>query len=81
MYLVKSAVYKNSCKVLCQDVITENKFEEKVLSNIISPNGSGVPFVDIGVLGSMKETLKELVVLPLQRPELFNEVKVRKVLT
>ncbi|WVZ90643.1 hypothetical protein U9M48_036927 [Paspalum notatum var. saurae] len=62
-------------KSALKDVITENKFEEKVLSNIISPNDSGVPFVDIGALGSMKETLKELVVLPLQRPELFNEVK------
>jgi SpoVK/Ycf46/Vps4 family AAA+-type ATPase len=64
----------------CQGVLTENVFEEKILLNVISPNDPGVTFVDIGVLDDVKETLKKLVMLPLHRPELFNEGQLRKVL-
>lgn len=59
---------------------TENAFEEIVLSNVISPNDTGVSFEDIGALDNVKETLKELVMFPLQRPELFTEGQLRKVL-
>jgi SpoVK/Ycf46/Vps4 family AAA+-type ATPase len=62
-----------------QDVITENDFEKNLLSNIIPPKDIGVTFEDIGALDNVKETLKELVMVPLQRPELFGKGQLRKV--
>ncbi|OQU79278.1 hypothetical protein SORBI_3008G123200 [Sorghum bicolor] len=59
-------------------VLTENVFEENILLNVISPNDPGVTFVDTGVLDDVKETLKKLLMLPLHRPELFNEGQLRK---
>ena len=61
-------------------MLTENVFEENILLNVISPNDPGVTFVDTGVLDDVKETLKKLLMLPLHRPELFNEGQLRKVL-
>ncbi|XP_071716573.1 uncharacterized protein [Rutidosis leptorrhynchoides] len=61
---------KSSKKTL-KDVVTENEFEKRLLAEVIPPNELGVTFEDIGALESVKETLKELVMLPLQRPELF----------
>nr|CAB3462281.1 unnamed protein product [Digitaria exilis] len=60
------------------DVVTENEFEQKVLSNVISPNETGVTFEDIGALDNVKETMGELVMLPLRRPELFSKGQLRK---
>jgi SpoVK/Ycf46/Vps4 family AAA+-type ATPase len=62
-----------------QDVVTENDFEKNLLSNIIPPKDIGVTFEDIGALDNVKETLKELVMVPLQRPELFGKGQLRKV--
>ncbi|KAJ1265716.1 hypothetical protein BS78_08G097300 [Paspalum vaginatum] len=70
----KNKKLKNALK----DVVTENEFEEKLLSNVISPNETGVTFGDIGALDNVKETLRELVMLPLQRPELFSKGQLRK---
>ena len=50
---------------------TENEFEKRILSEVIPPQEIAIRFEDIGALGKVKETLKELVMLPLQRPELF----------
>ncbi|CAI9757346.1 unnamed protein product [Fraxinus pennsylvanica] len=61
---------KNSKKSL-KDVVTENEFEKRLLADVIPPNDIGVTFDDIGALENIKDTLKELVMLPLQRPELF----------
>ncbi|KAL7590367.1 hypothetical protein Lser_V15G37660 [Lactuca serriola] len=61
---------KSSKKTL-KDVATENEFEKRLLSEVIPPNDIGVSFDDIGALETVKDTLKELVMLPLQRPELF----------
>ncbi|CAH9096056.1 unnamed protein product [Cuscuta epithymum] len=58
---------RNSLK----DVVTENEFEKKLLADVIPPSDIGVTFDDIGALEHVKDTLKELVMLPLQRPELF----------
>jgi len=63
-----------------KDAVTENDFEKEVLSNVLSPNDTGITFEDIGALDNVKETLKELVMLPLQRPELFSKGQLRKVL-
>ncbi|CAN1353288.1 Outer mitochondrial transmembrane helix translocase, partial [Linum perenne] len=60
-----------SSKKSLKDVVTENEFEKKLLGDVIPPNDIGVSFDDIGALENVKETLKELVMLPLQRPELF----------
>ncbi|KAF9593655.1 hypothetical protein IFM89_024472 [Coptis chinensis] len=60
-----------SLKKSLKDVVTENEFEKRLLADVIPPNDIGVTFVDIGALENVKDTLKELVMLPLQRPELF----------
>ncbi|KAK9281285.1 hypothetical protein L1049_004182 [Liquidambar formosana] len=60
-----------SSKKSLKDVITENEFEKRLLADVIPPTDIGVTFDDIGALETVKDTLKELVMLPLQRPELF----------
>jgi SpoVK/Ycf46/Vps4 family AAA+-type ATPase len=62
-----------------QDVTTENEFEKKLLAEVIPSSEIGVSFEDIGSLEKVKETLKELVMLPLQRPELFRKGQLMKV--
>lgn len=60
-----------SSKKSLKDVVTENEFEKRLLVDVIAPSDIGVTFDDIGALDNVKATLKELVMLPLQRPELF----------
>ncbi|OVA14879.1 AAA+ ATPase domain [Macleaya cordata] len=60
-----------SSKKSLKDVVTENEFEKRLLADVIPPSDIGVTFDDIGALEHVKDTLKELVMLPLQRPELF----------
>ncbi|XP_041020942.1 uncharacterized protein LOC121262512 isoform X2 [Juglans microcarpa x Juglans regia] len=60
-----------SLKKSLKDVVTENEFEKKLLADVIPPSDIGVTFDNIGALENVKDTLKELVMLPLQRPELF----------
>ena len=54
-----------------KDIEVEGEFEKKLLQEVIPPNELGVSFDDIGALDKVKDTLRELVLLPLQRPELF----------
>ncbi|KAL9141831.1 hypothetical protein ABFS82_14G130800 [Erythranthe guttata] len=67
-----------SSKKSLKDVATENDFEKKLLAEVIPPGDIGVSFDDIGALENVKETLKELVMLPLQRPELFTKGQLTK---
>ncbi|CAJ1975036.1 unnamed protein product [Sphenostylis stenocarpa] len=68
----ESKSLKKSLKVVVMnDIVTENEFEKRLLVDVIPPNDIGVTFDDIGALENVKDTLKELVMLPLQRPELF----------
>lgn len=60
-------------------MVTENEFEKKLLADVIPPTDIGVTFDDIGALENVKDTLKELVMLPLQRPELFCKGQLTKV--
>ncbi|KAK7330612.1 hypothetical protein VNO77_24810 [Canavalia gladiata] len=60
-----------SQKKSLKDVVTENEFEKRLLADVIPPSDIDVTFDDIGALENVKDTLKELVMLPLQRPELF----------
>lgn len=59
--------------------MTENEFEKRLLADVIPPSDIGVTFDDIGALEKVKDTLKELVMLPLQRPELFCKGQLTKV--
>ncbi|XP_031475405.1 uncharacterized protein LOC116247374 isoform X2 [Nymphaea colorata] len=67
-----------SLKKSLKDVVTENEFEKRLLADVIPPNDIGVSFDDIGALENVKDTLKELVMLPLQRPELFRKGQLTK---
>ena len=60
-------------------MVTENEFEKRLLTDVIPSNDIGVTFDDIGALENVKDTLKELVMLPLQRPELFCRGQLTKV--
>ncbi|KAH1074683.1 hypothetical protein J1N35_027011 [Gossypium stocksii] len=60
-----------SLKKSLKDFVTENEFEKRLLADVVPPSDIGVTFDDIGALENVKDTLKELVMFPLQRPELF----------
>ncbi|KAG2384691.1 ATPase family AAA domain-containing protein [Vigna angularis] len=49
----------------------DNEFEKRIRPEIIRANEIGVTFADIGALDEIKESLQELVMLPLRRPDLF----------
>jgi len=57
--------------VSLKDVQTDNEFEKRVLGEVIPAEEVGVSFDNIGALDAVKNTLREVVMLPLQRPELF----------
>lgn len=63
-----------------QDVVCDNEFEKMLLPEVIPPDELGVTFDHIGALDNVKETLRELVMLPLQRPELFVKGQLTKVI-
>ncbi|CAM0881765.1 unnamed protein product [Alopecurus aequalis] len=50
----------------------DNEFEKLIRPTVIPASKIGVTFDDIGALADMKESLQELVMLPLKRPDLFN---------
>ncbi|KAL6533084.1 hypothetical protein OROMI_027196 [Orobanche minor] len=52
--------------------VTDNRFEKTLLPEIIQPAKIGVGFEDMGALQHVKTALKQLVILPMQRPELFS---------
>ncbi|PHT46311.1 hypothetical protein CQW23_15469 [Capsicum baccatum] len=60
------------------DVQTDNEFEKARLADVIPPSDIAVTFDDIGALESVKDTLKDLIMLPLQRPELFSKSQLTK---
>ncbi|MCH80936.1 ATPase family AAA domain-containing protein, partial [Trifolium medium] len=60
------------------DVFIEYEFEKKVLADVISPTEIEITFDDIGALESLKNFLKELVILPLQKTELFTKGQLAK---
>lgn len=69
---------KDNIKTLKSTIECSNEFEEALLSeNVLESNSIGVKFDDIGSLDNIKETLYELVTLPLVRPELFRRGQLR----
>lgn len=63
-----------------QDVAPDNEFEKRIRPEVIPAGEIGVNFNDIGALENVKESLQELVMLPLRRPEFFNRGGLIKVL-
>ncbi|KAI3951916.1 hypothetical protein MKW98_012121 [Papaver atlanticum] len=61
-----------------KDLVTENKFEKALLADVVAPTDIGIRFNDIGALETVKDTLEELVMLPLEIPELFKESQLTK---
>ena len=51
--------------------VSADQYERQLLSEVIPPEEIPVGFDDIGALDAIKTTLHEVVILPLQRPELF----------
>lgn len=49
----------------------DNEFEKRIRPEVIPANEIGVTFGDIGALDEIKESLQEVVMLPLRRPDLF----------
>ncbi|CAL5437653.1 unnamed protein product [Camellia sinensis] len=49
----------------------DNEFEKRTRPEVIPASEIGVTFKDIGALDDIKESLQELVMLPLRRPDLF----------
>ncbi|KAL2922120.1 ATPase family AAA domain-containing protein 1-A [Bienertia sinuspersici] len=54
-----------------KEVPPDNEFEKRIRPEVIPANEIGVTFNDIGSLDEIKESLQELVMLPLRRPDLF----------
>ncbi|XP_076951896.1 uncharacterized protein LOC143625465 isoform X2 [Bidens hawaiensis] len=52
-------------------VPADNEFEKRIRPEVIPASEIGVTFSDIGALDNIKESLQELVMLPLRRPDLF----------
>ncbi|EOY23377.1 P-loop containing nucleoside triphosphate hydrolases superfamily protein [Theobroma cacao] len=53
------------------EVPPDNEFEKRIRPEVIPANEIGVTFADIGAMDEIKESLQELVMLPLRRPDLF----------
>ncbi|KAL5540302.1 hypothetical protein UlMin_042785 [Ulmus minor] len=53
------------------EVPPDNEFEKRIRPEVIPANEIGVTFADIGAMDEIKESLHELVMLPLRRPDLF----------
>lgn len=59
-------------KRLGRPLIETNSYEDVIACDVINPNHIDVEFDSIGGLEKIKQALYELVILPLQRPELFS---------
>ncbi|KAL0794016.1 hypothetical protein Bca101_065393 [Brassica carinata] len=53
------------------EVAPDNEFEKRIRPEVIPAEEINVTFEDIGALDDIKESLQELVMLPLRRPDLF----------
>lgn len=61
-----------------RDVQCENEYEKRLLAEVVPAAEVGVRFEDIGALEPAKRVLQEVVMLPLQRPELFRRGNLAK---
>lgn len=58
--------------------LAENEYERELTSSVVRAKDIGVTFDQIGALEDVKNTLNELIILPLKRPELFKKGNLRK---
>ncbi|KAA8539987.1 hypothetical protein F0562_026679 [Nyssa sinensis] len=63
---------ENSSLPKAPEVPPDNEFEKRIRGEVIPAKEIGVTFADIGAMDEIKESLQELVMLPLRRPDLFN---------
>ncbi|XP_068329014.1 uncharacterized protein [Pyrus communis] len=66
---------KEISKRLGRPLINTNSYEDVIACDVINPDHIKVEFESIGGLEAIKEALYELVILPLQRPNLFSHGK------
>nr|XP_017239784.1 PREDICTED: ATPase family AAA domain-containing protein 1-B-like [Daucus carota subsp. sativus] len=66
---------KEIAKRLGRPTIKTNSYEDVIASDVINPDKIEVEFDSIGGLENIKQSLQELVILPLRRPELFSHGK------
>uniref|UniRef100_A0A7I4B0U7 AAA+ ATPase domain-containing protein n=1 Tax=Physcomitrium patens TaxID=3218 RepID=A0A7I4B0U7_PHYPA len=62
---------KEIAKRLGRPLIQTNSYEDMIACDVINPEDIDVTFNSIGGLEYVKQSLHELVILPLQRPDLF----------
>ncbi|EFJ11944.1 hypothetical protein SELMODRAFT_182690 [Selaginella moellendorffii] len=62
---------KEIAKRLGRSLVQTNSYEDMIACDVINPEDIDVTFDSIGGLEDVKSSLFELVILPLQRPELF----------
>ncbi|KAK6131797.1 hypothetical protein DH2020_034455 [Rehmannia glutinosa] len=67
----KTEAEKSNSQQRQMEVLPDNEFEKRIRPEVIPANEIGVTFSDIGALDEIKESLQELVMLPLRRPDLF----------
>ncbi|KXG32842.2 hypothetical protein SORBI_3003G213100 [Sorghum bicolor] len=69
----ESNLEKDSVETKDDSKVTKyNEYEKRIRELVIPASETGVTFDDIGALADIKESIRELVMLPLQRPDLFN---------
>lgn len=66
---------KEIAKRLGRPLIQTNSYEDMIACDVINPEDIDVTFSSIGGLEYVKQSLHELVILPLQRPDLFTHGK------
>ncbi|XP_051121275.1 uncharacterized protein LOC127244811 [Andrographis paniculata] len=66
---------KEIAKRLGRPLVQTNPYEDIVACDVVNPDHIDVKFDSIGGLDAIKQSLYELVILPLQRPELFSHGK------
>ncbi|XP_042468971.1 uncharacterized protein LOC122051764 isoform X2 [Zingiber officinale] len=69
--VVKKDEVVSSLPPKAPEVAPDNEFEKRIRPEVIPANEIGVTFDDIGALDDTKNSLQELVMLPLRRPDLF----------
>ncbi|CAM6025045.1 unnamed protein product [Sphagnum balticum] len=62
---------KEIAKRLGRPLVQTNTYEDIIACDVINPQDIDVTFDSVGGLDTIKQDLKELIILPLQRPDLF----------
>ncbi|XP_073131474.1 uncharacterized protein [Henckelia pumila] len=66
---------KEIAKRLGRPLIQTNQYEDVIACDVVNPDEIDVKFDSIGGLDAIKQSLYDIVILPLRRPELFSRGK------